>query len=286
MPYKAGEPDTVFEFRWRVPEGGYRWVRIRLDGQPGPTPQWVLTDGVPLGGRYRFKDYAPLRTHPALFREFAGLEPAREAILRFAARYGWLGEPAGLFPLQPRRGTSLVGTGEPFALWVKEITAMCEAVRLWQLLQAKDTKTLGQSIRWEGDRVVYRGLRGGTILASPDHHPSRLDEWRRGDVRGPATVYAQQVINEHLKPRASPRLLREGQPPRLRLYFVPHTLIGALWLQLARAVDGEKAYRRCRRTGCGKFIEISRDTTGSRADRSYCSDACRSGAYRERRARD
>ena len=70
---------------------------------------------------------------------------------------------------------------------------------------------------------------------------------------------------------------------RLRIHVVPRNLLGALWLQFARGIDGQKTYLRCR--GCNNWLEISIKATGYRTSRAYCSDACRSKAYRERQLR-
>jgi hypothetical protein len=54
-------------------------------------------------------------------------------------------------------------------------------------------------------------------------------------------------------------------------------------LQFARAVDGNKDYGQC--LTCENRFEISLQETEYRTNRSYCSDACRSMAYRERQLR-
>jgi hypothetical protein len=70
----------------------------------------------------------------------------------------------------------------------------------------------------------------------------------------------------------------ESERPRFRL--VANHLAGALWMQLARYVDGDKDYVQC--IVCDKWLEISLDEIGFRTSRLYCSDACRSKAYRAR----
>lgn len=284
MGYKAGRPDAVFGFRWGVAEKGYRWVKARFLELPSSRaysarPDWLLT----VGGRGKWNTYLPLQDHPALFQEFKALEPNRETILAFASRYGFLGHSV-VFSV----GRHL---GERWTFWRAEITAMREAVALWNLVRAKkkNTAELSRFFRWEGDHhdhLVYRDPeRPGRyrILTSPQVEPELLAQCRKGDGVWPATVYVQWLINEHLVDRVSPRLLRDLKARRLGLYFVPRTLLGAMWLQLARAVDGNKEYRRCQRDGCEKLFEVSLDGTGSRADRRYCLGACRAWVYRHRK---
>ena len=64
----------------------------------------------------------------------------------------------------------------------------------------------------------------------------------------------------------------------MSLYFVPNSLVGALWLQFARAVDGRKKYERCGE--CKTWFEVSLDA--ARTNRRYCKDPCRFKAYRRR----
>lgn len=60
----------------------------------------------------------------------------------------------------------------------------------------------------------------------------------------------------------------------------PKTLLGAAWWQVARLLAGQSTTRLC--TVCGKPIELSRDETGSRVDREFCSAGCKAKNYRAR----
>ena len=63
----------------------------------------------------------------------------------------------------------------------------------------------------------------------------------------------------------------------MALFFVPQSLIGLMWLQLAQAVNGNKQYRQC--LACKTWMLISRETAGKRSSRSSCSNACRMKVY-------
>lgn len=113
------------------------------------------------------------------------------------------------------------------------------------------------------------------IVRAGETHP-----FRPGDLGQPALWYIQTQINEHLTGTVSisPRLLWNPEMTELGLYLVPRSLLGALWLQFAQAVAGNKSYRQCEY--CAAWFEVS--LGASRPTRLYCSDACRFKAYRHR----
>jgi hypothetical protein len=80
-------------------------------------------------------------------------------------------------------------------------------------------------------------------------------------------------------PGTTARLLWNHQHTRQELCFVPQYLLGAIWLQFAVAVDGNKGYRNCRQ--CGRWFEVS--PRAGRTDKIFCRGACRSQASRQRR---
>lgn len=67
---------------------------------------------------------------------------------------------------------------------------------------------------------------------------------------------------------------RGGRP--MAIVPTAHTLIGALWIQLAVAVTKGLEYRQC--AGCGGELTIH--PSENRTNRRTCSDACRSKVYR------
>jgi predicted nucleic acid-binding Zn ribbon protein len=62
---------------------------------------------------------------------------------------------------------------------------------------------------------------------------------------------------------------------------MPHTLLSAMWLQFAQTIAGSKRFRACK--VCGRWIEISKEKTGKRINRLFCSDSCKSWDYRRKR---
>jgi hypothetical protein len=151
-------------------------------------------------------------------------------------------------------------------------------------------------ISWtpDGTRVsidTHPDLQFGQLPQKPAHvhraviADERLDQeilarFVPGHPIGPALHCMQGLINEHLHHRASPSLLWETNRDRLGLYIVPDGLIGALWLQFARAVERDARFRQC--LECTTWFEIAPGR--GRTDKQFCSTACRTRAYRNRQA--
>ncbi len=81
----------------------------------------------------------------------------------------------------------------------------------------------------------------------------------------------------------SPAIVNVGVPVAgpddsgLRLTFQVDSLIGAMWLQLALAIDGNRVYKTC--PVCGEWW----DASASRSHRETCSDTCRKARNRRNR---
>jgi hypothetical protein len=301
--------ETLLDFVWTVNVGGYRWVRARPlslgDAVDEEAPEADYLVEQPADGKtgYKVRSYQPLIDEPALFLTFAALESSPEQIRDFATRFGLLGDnltqtiaDAGRqwgdmtvsHTVNGHEIVHRVGLGELLSDWRQELRDMREAVEIWHMAEAGDTTSLSRHIRWSDDKkaVGYESDPARPIaapyhaklLASPEHGAWALDVLPPGDVIGPALLFVQRVINEHLSPRASPQLSWDVRRGRPRLQVKPVGLIGALWLQFAQAVHGQVEYRSCRE--CGKWFEIHPDI--ARSNRLFCSTACRSKAYRKR----
>jgi hypothetical protein len=189
-----------------------------------------------------------------------------------------------------------MGFGEHVDDWVHEILVMRLAVDLWESARGGDSDHLDRMISWdpEGTRVMidtHPELERGQVPQTSAHvhraviaderlDPDILARFVPGDAIGPALHCMQSLINEHLHHRASPRLLWEQSRDRLGLYIVPDGLIGALWLQFARAVERDARFREC--PECGTWFEVAPGR--GRTDKQFCSNACRTKAYRKRQA--
>ena len=293
-------PEVPLQFPWRVDEDGYGWIDsfpvTEGDGRRRP----FLTDGRPIAtGGFRVMQYQPLSAFTGLFRMFADTEPDQDGIEAFADRFGRLGgDIACTIPLfdKPSSGGGVpVGTGEPLSAWSEEILTMRIATDLWEAARSGDVSRLERVIHWTEDGS---GVRVDTHPDLPADElpqtPFRIErEWIAGVPRGndartrfmpgdlvrPALHHVQSMINKRLRGRVSPRLLWDVEGTRLGLYIVPEGLIGALWLQFARAVERDSQFRKC--AECGDWFELASGT--ARADKLYCSTSCRTRAYRRRK---
>jgi hypothetical protein len=80
---------------------------------------------------------------------------------------------------------------------------------------------------------------------------------------------ASELVRAKL-PMISPTLVIDSNAKRVRLGFVPQSLLGALWLQLGQALGSGASVRACQQ--CGQLFEAG-PGTGRRLDALYCSKA-------------
>ena len=285
--------DKLFEFACSVPEPGYRWITGEMSelsprrAPPGMDRFLVINAGPREGGYVR--RYNPLVAEPALFLRFGELEPTEEAILSFANQFGWL-RGTDQARLGTRASSQRIGvSGDGLDLWRLHIHWMREVQDLWKLIRSRNTAELGRRIQWDSDLVRYRSESRHLNLA--DRHSRSasvfLDLWRQNEIVRPARRALQILINEQISACVQGRLIWGDDRQELEFHVVPDSLLGALWLQMARAVANVKQYRDC--PICGRTIEISRDKvegerTGKREDVQFCSNACRSKNLRTRQA--
>ena len=277
----------VFDFPWQVATEGYRWVRTKAAPPPlgNGNEGLFLTSAMPL---LTPRSYSPLQEYPALFRSFIETAPTEDGILAFANQYGPLGGNISTRIFLPNHH---VTQGELLGAWQIARDALKQAVTLWDMVEAGNFEGVAQHIVWKDKRVDYHSHPGRSVnavspvdvptlatIASQEIRPDLLERFQEGEVGQPARYYVQEVINRHLEGRISPRLLWNHERTQLGLYHVPHGLIGALWLQFAQAIAGNKKYHQCKY--CGTWIEMSLEA--SRPTRDYCSNACRFKAYRKR----
>ena len=293
-------PDIPLQFRWQVAQGGYRWV----DSDPSSSPTSSASPSSPTAGPVgaaglRVLQYLPLAEFPGLFRVFGETEPSHDGVKAFADRFGPLRSDIAMQILlydQPNAQGTPTGLGEPLAAWTNEILMMRFAIDIWDAARNGDVDRLERVIFWTEDGsgvqiLSHRDLAKGELPETPARVERAwiagthlgddvLGRFVPGDLVKPALHYVQSTINEKLEGRASPRLLWDAKRERLGLYIVPDGLIGALWLQFARAVERDSRFRQC--AECGIWFELAPGT--ARADKLYCSTPCRTKAYRKRQA--
>jgi hypothetical protein len=111
-----------------------------------------------------------------------------------------------------------------------------------------------------------------------------VEKARRGDLRPHALRYLQRIVNEHLRrsyATLEPRMGWDAGRLRPRLVFGYPTLAVAVWGEFAKAVSEDRLFATCKE--CGKPFEVAPEL--ARTNRRFCSNSCRSKAYRERQDR-
>jgi hypothetical protein len=222
-----------------------------------------------------FRHCSPTQEDSSLFLNFAALEPEPNAIAKFANRYGFL------------FGTHPEGA-EPFSEWEYEICTM----RFLEDLRSGKRSTITELFRPDRRRLIsfpHQDL----LTYSP--YGVRVDRSTKDPMRATAlsvVVHAtgtgrkpSEAAEEYLSEALNARLAATNPSVRLGgaegLQVTPARLIDALWIQFATAVAEARRYRKCRT--CGRQFELDPDQ--NRKSRHYCSDACRSKAYRTRQAK-
>jgi transposase-like protein len=255
------------------------------------------------------KNFDPLRLSPPISRTFARLKPTERAIVDFANSYGELGtgEPfavrerdaEGLLTTGIRQGkvgsqrSSPVVDGERLAQWLDEIAAMRFAVELWDAIQEPDGASLRTWVHFEKDgehrRAVFdrrsQGYHRSSIIFDTRNalRPQVANLVGDDDIKGAAKFLLQEEINKKLLEHTSSVLLYSEQRESFGVYTRPTNLLGALWLQLAKMVEGNREIRKCRE--CGSEFEVTSYRGGEAKRREFCRAACRVAAFAKRKAR-
>jgi hypothetical protein len=282
--------DDRVAFAWPVPDAPYRLVDLDYES-PSVMRGTYLTTGVTKEyASFRARWYEPLVQHSGLFREFADLE-SEETIVRFASSYGALGgqlrQDIFVSPAE-RADHPVLCDGELLKRWWSEIRAMRDAIQLWEWVRAEDVDSLAGYLaprEIDLNQVPIGALpfeeankRYPRTLLGSESRLARYARFAPGDVLGPALAAVQDEINIRLEYETAGLLLWDPSERQHTLRIVPRSLRGALWLQLARAVEGNKEFRQC--SACQRWFEL--DPRVARRDRHFCSGTCRTQAYRNR----
>lgn len=277
----------------------FEWSRM-------DNPTWVGSDALRvLCGFSADGTYRPLKSEPALFRTFASLRDAEDVFATFAGRYGdlydgdhlvrdgkVLSQDDGL-----DEGPGFDGVGNTFAVWKAHRGLLAFALRLWDALnegRARDVigtdlvlkATPDDDIDDPARRLPMR-IQGriGELLVDLGAHPSAIPalggaySWLgyASKTSSPEAIVRSALATLITEMCGSVDVAMEvssAQPGGLRLTFEVSSLIGAMWLQFALAVDGNREYRSC--PVCGEWW----DSTETRSDRQTCSDRCRKRRHR------
>jgi len=299
--------DILGSFVWEFPKDGFQLIEAAFvkDGDPRlrPVPSqsrlfhlvdsrgqatqpaknelfWILTNDLPIGGRYSATPYWLYSNFSALFREFANTTPTQDGILAFANQYGLLGMPRGVFaPAGPPKILVRI-KGELLNDWVQQIQSMRKATALWDMIRSQRKADLAEIICWQ---------KSSAEKASGWYYETQLipgvpDPCTSDDVMTPALCLLRNWINDFLVRTVSPRMQFESPRRELSLRLLPDNLLAALWLQFAWAVSGNRDYHVCKK--CGRWFEVSNLQSDHRTVRRlFCSDRCKSADYRDNKTK-
>lgn len=300
----------LLDFPWSVVAHGYEWVRGKPHGHAWTKQEYeqLSIDNRYLVGRdtygglgetYQVQRYYPLnKKHADLFQTFASVDPNTVGIQQFADRYGLLGGKytvgvkfitvgPRMVELYSNRRPDVLAThiryddnytdGEPLIAWMRQILIMKHAVEVWSLLNRRDEAGLREYVRWHHktftlvDPETGKKLTHGHAMFTFEDAVGE-NKLVQGETLRPARVLLADLINNNLKGQVTPLTLCHVGLQKTTLRFVPESLLGALWLQFAQAVDKSHAYKQCE--ACGKWFDIS-NGFGARADKKTCSSTCR-----------
>jgi hypothetical protein len=252
--------------------------------------------------------YAPLTEEPGLFRTFADTPQTPDGILAFANRFGCLGVG------QQESGVSLTDPLirpliEPLTMWLNLIRWVRGMVGVWEASQGQDLKALATLVEEDAKEFVFvrrwRKPKVGTPTpagqirelweATPEDIEERLicpkadlDYIYPGccNAAGAARFFLSLYLSIELKGVAAPCLVWDVQKQQAEFRVRPSSLWGAITVQFAQAVAGNKKHRQC--PVCGRWFELGQpDSEGriSRSDKLACSPSCRTRGYRVRQER-
>lgn len=276
--------------RWDDEASDDEWYELDREAeQLGQADPWLVVR--------TSAEYQPLIEHEALVWEFASLPFERSAYAEFAKRFGPLTrKDAGRLP-------------DRLSFWVQEHSYLRYAVSLYQAIESRmtdDLESLGIRTRpAPGDASRTELVASASLVPNPSL-ACILEDVSAEYGPGPARSFHDRIASEAayvlIEPDASTRriaqmalatiitgslghhtvnLLLDPDVTPLRMgltmSFGVHDLIGAMWLQLALAADGNKTFRSC--PVCGAWWNAS----GARSHKTVCSNRCRAKQSYERR---
>jgi len=300
--------------RWSVDRDGYACVTashfdarpsklipsacqfLSLVGSRDPSERYIVPKHLLSDSHIGSRQYDPM-TKLGLFRRLARLDQKPEVVTAFANEYGIL---LG------------VHSYEPLHDWHTAIRQLDRAVRLYDLAIARQTPEAKQQIVALLPWLVPRGEPSTEELLSqlegerkhtappPDRYTPFTGVWDapgwsvgkywrdrfRGDCVAAAMWAVREVITIELRNQASITLFAQDYfaPVTTGLGFIPHSLLGALWLQFALQVAEMRKRAACQ--NCGRFFWLkvggAPDTRAQRKDTKYCRRACKVAAWRKR----
>jgi hypothetical protein len=195
---------------------------------------------------------------------------------------------------------------ESLDYWIGQSTIMRGVCDLLESANSGDKAHIEKVIKWS-DRMIHYGHPCASCRANPPKIPwlKRQMECRCPHQPFPvagsvailgddtplahavahrnwqflAHVVIESVTNSMLSDQTSLEVHR-NEDGSYKHDLVPHSLLGALWVQFMHELTGVVHYKLC--PGCDEWFSVTRSAGGRTARARYCTDACHD-AYHNRR---
>jgi predicted nucleic acid-binding Zn ribbon protein len=272
------------EFLWEVPErgDGFEWVHCRKN-----YPILIRKEGAAFASRNLLKGSV------ALYRVFAETEPSPERILAFANQYGSLSTDPHIRSRLQKVSRSLVLGGplecaESQSKWRHALFDIRECLRIWSLIECEQ-RGLAKCFERRGTDFYYvasekdikrYSLETEFLTAISDESPVPLSE-HKGHLAQAAFLWVGKRLAKLMREDVSPVAQWDCDRHTLQFRDQPTSLLAAISLQLALAIQNATPFRRCE--VCGRPFELAPGK--NRSDRQTCSQTCRNRLHLNRQAR-
>jgi len=167
---------------------------------------------------------------------------------------------------------------------------MRQAVRLWDRWAENDREALGELIHayeppgidmiswlYEDPALSRYGPHGRDLIAPAPEMPP----FDREDILAPAVAILIESVSKHLGEFTQPVMQYDAKTKRPVLRLQPRSLLGAMWLQLAQAINEHDTFRAC---PCGKWFRVNTALDARKARKRFCGDLCKLHDHRRRLA--
>jgi hypothetical protein len=228
-----------------------------------------------------------------MFLQFADVDGTSDAIVRFADRFGNLGESHLAHPETPDAPEPGL-VGYTLEYWRAGLAAVQRVVGTWRLVQSGEADRLRLHFRQDG-RGGRKGLRFVSHPPRSPYPPLGLEAFEydlsvaglppeldgRFDPAAAGRLFCGTQVEEalfHLEDRLRVGSEWDGVVNRAVPTVEADCLLPALWWQTARAVWSDPTFHRC--PVCDTWFEVA--VGAARSHRRFCSNACRTRAHRGR----
>ena len=222
---------------------------------------------------------------PDLYLSLASIDPSPAGILRFACENGTLGLRL--------RDTEIHGLEryDNFYEWLIHVSHSRRLLQLWSLIQQEDDDELNRHFTCKTSKSTSSGtvwrwtyhprdsmgksfLRRFPVTAVSetqfDEYGKEPDDYNIFEI---AKIHIRSVVNTYMSRCPSSHL-----NVSMQLITSSSRLVDVAWCQLAKAISDGCQFNEC--VQCGKLFEVAGGA--ARADRMYCSVACKLKVYRAR----